>query len=225
MQIVFDARCTGSWWLVTSVSPAGHEQPSRPRVTKRRAQTRARLLEAGYKVWARQGFWQTRVEEICAEAGYTRGAFYSNFDSLDDLFFALYEQRCGQITAQVTAVLADGGGDDSSAATLVERTAAALPLDREWLMIKAEYLLHAARNPAIAGRLAVYQDKLRTAIEHRLRQAGDRITLPGPLAGIPDAARAAIAVYEGAATQYLLDGDEKAAREWLARLLTITLNR
>ena len=61
-----------------------------PRVTKRRAETRANLIEAAYRVFADKGFGQVRIDDVCAAAGYTRGAFYSNFATLDELFFALY---------------------------------------------------------------------------------------------------------------------------------------
>jgi AcrR family transcriptional regulator len=54
-----------------------------------RAQTRQALLAATGKVIAKRGFGGTSVEDIVAEAGYTRGAFYSNFKGKDDLFIEL----------------------------------------------------------------------------------------------------------------------------------------
>src|SRR4051812_43485372 len=50
----------------------------RVRVTKRRAETRARLLAAAFRVFAAKGYGPARIDDVCAEAGYTRGAFYSN---------------------------------------------------------------------------------------------------------------------------------------------------
>jgi len=209
---------------VTSVSPAPPDPPAPSRVTRRRAQTRARLLEAGYRVWAERGFWQTKVEEICAAAGYTRGAFYSNFDSLDDLFFALYDQQADRVTGLVASVFTDAGGT-AAGTGLIQQTAAALPLDREWLMIKTEYLLHAARNPVLAGRLAAHRGQLRAAIEHRLSQASSQLHPPPAIAAIPDAARAVIAAYDGITVAYLLDNDEETARSWLTQLLTALLGQ
>jgi AcrR family transcriptional regulator len=54
-----------------------------------RAQTRQALLAAAGKVIAKRGFGGTSVEDIAGEAGYTRGAFYSNFKGKDDLFIEL----------------------------------------------------------------------------------------------------------------------------------------
>ena len=137
------------------------------RVTKRRAETRARLLDAAYRVFADKGFGRTRIEDVCTAAGYTRGAFYSQFDSLDELFFSLYDERALLITDQVGAALADVGGADSIEAAL-DRVAATLLLDRDWLLIKTDFLMHAARNPVVAQRLLHHRGELRAAIEQRL---------------------------------------------------------
>src|SRR5215813_7956123 len=63
--------------------------------------TRARLIRAAEKIFARDGFEAAKLEEIAAEAGYTRGAFYANFESKEDLFFALLEQ---EITTRIETV-------------------------------------------------------------------------------------------------------------------------
>ena len=54
------------------------------RVTKRRAETRARLLDAAFQVIADKGFGHVRIEDVCTAAGYTRGAFYSQVASAVD---------------------------------------------------------------------------------------------------------------------------------------------
>ena len=60
-----------------------------PRPTRRRAETRSRLLRAALEVFSEKGFGRTTVDDVCARAGYTRGAFYSNFVSLDELFLTV----------------------------------------------------------------------------------------------------------------------------------------
>jgi AcrR family transcriptional regulator len=212
-----------------SMSAMQPQQPPKPvgaspRVTKRRAETRANLIEAAYRVFADKGFGQVRIDDVCAAAGYTRGAFYSNFDSLDELFFALYDESARLIAGQVTAAITD---DDINPGidAVIERVTATLLLDRDWLLIKTDFLLHAARNPAVADRLASHRQQLRTAIETRLDGARERLTLPDAIADIPNAARAVVAAYDAVTVQLLLDGDLQAARTWLTRLLTALLNR
>jgi AcrR family transcriptional regulator len=212
-----------------SMSAMQPQQPPKPvgaspRVTKRRAETRANLIEAAYRVFADKGFGQVRIDDVCAAAGYTRGAFYSNFDSLDELFFALYDESARLIAGQVTSAITD---DDINPGidAVIERVTATLLLDRDWLLIKTDFLLHAARNPAVADRLASHRQQLRTAIETRLDGARERLTLPDAIADIPNAARAVVAAYDAVTVQLLLDGDLQAARTWLTRLLTALLNR
>lgn len=194
------------------------------RVTKRRAETRARLLDAAFRVFAAKGFGQTRIDDVCAAAGYTRGAFYSNFASLDELFFALYDERATIIAGQVADALA-APPLDSSVRPVIERTAAILLLDRDWLLVKTDFLLHAARNPALAARLARHRDELRSAIQDRLHAVRGQLALPDSIADVPSAARAVVAAYDGVTVQLLVDGDVAAARSWLTQLLTALLTR
>src|SRR5882757_8356874 len=157
------------------------------RVTKRRAETRANLMEAAFRVFADKGFGQVRIEDVCTAAGYTRGAFYSNFDSLEELFFTLYDESARLIAGQLTDALTARDINPGLEA-VIERVTATLLLNRDWLLIKTDFLLHAARNPAIADRLAAHRHQLRTVIQTRLDGARERLTLPDAIADIPDAA-------------------------------------
>jgi AcrR family transcriptional regulator len=192
------------------------------RVTKRRAETKARLLDAAFRVFADKGFGQTRIDDVCAAAGYTRGAFYSNYSSLDELFFDLYDERAAIIAAQVASALTEPPLD-SAVQPIIERTAATLLLDRDWLLVKTDFLLHAARHPALARRLADHRDDLRRAVQERLSAVRGQLALPAPIADVPAAARAVVAAYDGVTVQLLLDGDVAAARAWLTQLLTALL--
>ena len=60
---------------------------------QRTEQTRRKLLEAGLRVFVRDGFEAARIEDIAAASGHTRGAFYANFETKEDLFLALLEQQ------------------------------------------------------------------------------------------------------------------------------------
>ena len=194
------------------------------RVTKRRAETKARLLDAAFRVFADKGFGQTRIDDVCAAAGYTRGAFYSNYGSLDELFFDLYDERAAIIAAQVASALAEPPLD-SAVQPIIERTAATLLLDRDWLLVKTDFLLHAARHPALARRLADHRHDLRRAVQERLSAVRGQLALPSPIPDVPAAARAVVAAYDGVTVQLLLDGDVAAARTWLTQLLTALLTR
>lgn len=182
------------------------------------------MLEAAFEVFASRGFGQTRIEDICTAAGYTRGAFYSQFEGLDDLFFQIYDQRAAAIVTQLAGALA-AVGEDPPLPAQIRGVADVLLLDREWLLVKTEFLLHASRHPDLAQRLLEHRRQLREAIREHLEGLAAKDLLSQRFSSSDEAARAAIAAYDGVATQVLLDHDEAAARRWLAELLTTLLDR
>ncbi|MGW2490953.1 TetR/AcrR family transcriptional regulator [Streptomyces sp. NPDC001606] len=193
-----------------------------PRVTRRRARTRAQLLDAAFTVFAAKGFGRVSIEEICDAAGYSRGAFYSNFATLDELFFALYQERADLIAAQVADALAqDGPGHDVPAA--VDRVTEVLLLDVDWLLVKTDFLVHAARDPDVAQALLDHRARLRQAVADRLFRSRGHTALPAVLGDADGAAHAVVAAYDGVTVQLLLDRDVEAARAWLKQLLTALL--
>ena len=191
------------------------------RVTRRRAQTRARLLDAAFGVFAARGFGRVSIEDVCEAAGYTRGAFYSNFDSLDELFFALYEQRSKVIADHVAGAL-DPAPHDLRAA--LARVLDALVVDRDWILVKTDFLLHAARIPAVGAELRCQRGELLSALAATLAAAVDTATLPAPLHTPEGLARAVSAIHDGAMEQLLLYPDVEAQRKWLGDLLAALLD-
>ncbi|MFG2965529.1 TetR/AcrR family transcriptional regulator [Streptomyces sp. NPDC048288] len=192
------------------------------RVTRRRVRTRARLLDAAFTVFAAKGFGRVSIEEVCEAAGFSRGAFYSNFATLDELFFALYRERAELIAEQVADALA-GDGPDLDVPASVDRVTDVLLLDVDWLLVKTDFLVHAAREPAVAEALLDHRARLRQAIADRLFRARGHAPLPAVLGGVEGAAHAVVAAYDGVTTQLLLDKDVDRARAWLKQLLTALL--
>jgi len=199
------------------------------RVTKRRAETRGRLMQAATTLFAERGFGQVSIEQICEAAGYTRGAFYSNFDSVDELFFALYQERASVIAEQVARSLtatatATATATSASIPALVDGVVSALMVDRQWIMIKTEFLLHAARSREVAAVLAAHHDELREALAAHLSTVVDVDGLPLALRNPDGLARAVGTIHDGAMLRLLLDPDEKALRRWLRVLLIALLD-
>src|ERR1700710_1287212 len=69
---------------------------SRVRTRPTRDDTRDKLFEAAARVFEEQGIGGASVEAIAAAAGFTRGAFYSNFKSKDELIIAMLEDHVEQ---------------------------------------------------------------------------------------------------------------------------------
>jgi AcrR family transcriptional regulator len=68
---------------------------ARKRLTREesRAQTRDRLMDAAYEIVVRNGIDEASIEDIAEAAGFSRGAFYSNFETKEDLLCALLERE------------------------------------------------------------------------------------------------------------------------------------
>lgn len=84
-------------------------KPQRLTREQSRDQTRERLLIAAHGIFLKKGYVAASVEDIAAAAGYTRGAFYSNFSSKSDLLLALLERDHAAVQADFQAIF-DGGG-------------------------------------------------------------------------------------------------------------------
>lgn len=138
-------------------------------VTSRRRRTQERLLDAAYEVLARDGIDGASVEAICEAAGFTRGAFYSNFETKTELFLALIEREHRMRLEHLRAALDElrttppsGAGPLSAAQVsgLVERVLSKQPSEREWYLIAMQFELLALRQPEIAPRFLAHQQQL-----------------------------------------------------------------
>ena len=58
---------------------------------QRSEETRARILEAAIKQFSNRGFAAASVDDICTEAGVSKGAFYHHFETKQALFLALLD--------------------------------------------------------------------------------------------------------------------------------------
>ena len=80
--------------------------------TRRREATRQKLLDAAAQVFAEVGLDAASVEAICERAGFTRGAFYSNFETKDELFLELAgsvaRERVEAVRSRVLELERDG---------------------------------------------------------------------------------------------------------------------
>src|ERR1700712_1490900 len=144
------------------------DRNSAPRVSKRRAETRDKLLAAAADVFAERGFGRATVEEVCERAGFSRGAFYSNFDSLDELFFALYSDRGAAVVLAVGAAVAAAPAG-LSLDEVVDRVVGALPISRASHLLNLEFAAHALRHPQVGVALAHQRRALRDALLPILR--------------------------------------------------------
>lgn len=73
-------------------------------------QTRQRLIDAGVRLVLRNGFAATSVEDICAEAGLTKGSFFHHFENKDDIGLAVIRWWSDMGTAEYSRAWHEGTG-------------------------------------------------------------------------------------------------------------------
>ena len=69
-----------------------------PRLSRRRLPS-ARLLEAAKDAFARKGYEDANVDEICRAARIAKGSFYRHYRSKEELFFAVAEASATDVVA------------------------------------------------------------------------------------------------------------------------------
>lgn len=177
-----------------------------------RSNTRARLVEAASVVFADIGFQSATVEDVCAAAGFTRGAFYSNFDSKDELFLALWDEQADRIVATLAAVGDAVAAGTGSAADVLDAVAGEELYDRQWFLLNTEFLLHAMRSPEAAARLVAHRERLRAGIGGLVEAFLDAEGLVPPTGVDAEGlTRMIIAAHEGSQNQSRVEGEPAAA--------------
>jgi AcrR family transcriptional regulator len=129
--------------------------------------TQKKLIAAALRIFARDGFEASRIEDIATEAGHTRGAFYANFESKEDLFFALLEQQAVKRIKRLRTLL-------ESVATGAEQLTALRKFylerltDRQWVMLALEFRLFALRHGRPRAKLAAAHERVRASLKLEL---------------------------------------------------------
>ncbi len=178
---------------------------ARRRLSRRqqRQLTRSRLIDAAADVFARRGFHGASVDDVAAEAGFTKGAVYSNFGSKEDLFLAVLDAHVGRRIEQVehTLTAVETLDDVRAAAREVARL---MQGERDLWILVMEFWLHAMRDHRLRRRLAHLYATWRTQVGALLQDRFAELGLPLPAAEA-DLAGALIALTEGTALQALVE--------------------
>lgn len=157
----------------------------------RRQETRNRLLDAAAEVFTEEGLQGASVESVCSRAGFTRGAFYSNFSSKEELFLALLDREY----VQRTQYLRDKAAElvpllnareclltPSDAASYVADFFAPTGWESMWFALETEFMLLALREPAGSPELTDFIGRFRVdlaeLVEGIVHAAGRRFTIP-----------------------------------------------
>ena len=184
--------------------------PKRLTRKEKQAETRARLLDAAEQVFLRSGLQGSSVEEIAAEAGFTRGAFYSNFKSKEELFVELLQDRVyRQYAAIAREAQAQPGSPRERLRWGIERLKA--PYEKEdgrWLFrLWLECLTLATRDEEFRRLAATFWSGNRELLAEQTKEIFKEVGRQPPLPP-KQIATAMIALDIGLAVQHVVDPEE-----------------
>jgi AcrR family transcriptional regulator len=141
------------WYINT------HGMKERLTRAERRERTREELLVAAESFFTRRGFHASSVDEIALEAGYTKGAVYSNFESKEDLFFAVYERRVDRVVADYERAVREAGAVGGSERLVAQAARRRGGEEDGWLAVFFEFWAHVVRRPELRERFAKIHDR------------------------------------------------------------------
>ncbi len=161
-------------YIMTSVTgPNKHQQKTEV--------TRRKLLTAALRVFSRDGFERSRLEDIAAEAGHTRGALYANFASKEDLFIALLEHQASKRVAEISHALKDAANPAASRDAIRHYYLSGAK-DRQWSILMLEFKLYALRHSEHRARFAAAHRRIRSSFHLELMGSLNYASALGPKA-------------------------------------------
>ena len=175
----------------------------RERQAERTRATRRRLLDAAKRIFAQDGFEAARLEDIAAVAGYTRGAFYANFESKEDIFFALLEEWVNERIESITSDLRQHSDPEAKLAALRTHYAG-LAKDRRLVLISMEFKLFALRHPEAHTRLRSRHRRIRASFGELFAEIMNALGRGTPV-DYPAASACLSALSQGLLLEHLLD--------------------
>jgi len=171
-----------------------------------RADTRAKLLCAAGDAIRRRGLRDASIDEIAASAGFTKGAFYANFASKEELFLALLDEHFDRRVAEVSRVLATDEDPAVQARRGADDFVATLGADPEWQRLLFEFAAYATRNESFRIQLVERYRRLRDSMAQDYRRRAAELGLELPVS--PESlALMAFAMGNGVAMERLLEPD------------------
>ena len=182
---------------------------------EQKTRTRERLVAAARRVIARRGLTGASVDAISEDAGFSSGAFYSNFESKDEVFAAALDYH----SREFDRFLQEHPGTGSVRARLAA--------DGEWLesledwrvLFWLEIVAQGGRSDALKPALREYFGSARARLTRQIEE-GARESGTSPARPAEELARVVLAAEIGLFVQAMFD-DEPAARSSFAALLDL----
>ena len=114
------------------------------------ARTKSLLIEAARDEIVRKGFALASVRDIADTAGFSQGAFYSNFPDKEAILLELVQRHQSEERAKIEAALNHADGEPAKALAGIEKWATTINSDPGFAVLAIELQLQALRSPSFA---------------------------------------------------------------------------
>jgi AcrR family transcriptional regulator len=170
-----------------------------PRRDASQAITRQQLLDSARLAFIRNGYAGTTIDAIAEGAGFSKGAFYSNFQSKEGILFELLEEHQRRERAELQEIL-DRSESSEGLFMLLDPWLENLNQSTDWALLVIEMRLLAQRSPGFASAYLDLERGHRKVLGQFIQEAFRRSGKVLPLD--PDIlASACVALAEGMALQ------------------------
>ncbi len=171
--------------------------------TASRSRTRERLVATATELFLRDGYSATSLEKVAEEAGYSKGAVYSNFRNKDDLCLAVLDAIHAE-QVRLVAEAISGEGTLEARLMAFQRWAERTIGDEQWTALEVEFATNVRRDPRLRAELATRDESIRGMIAELVaahaEEYGVRLPMPAE-----DVATALLSLGIGLGVQRALD--------------------
>lgn len=155
---------------------------TRKRLTREQSkdQTRQRLLDAALTIFTKKGYVAASVEDIAAAAGYTRGAFYSNFRGKPEVLLELLRLDHERMQSELQDIFVEGATREQMEANVLTYYSR-LFRDNKCFLLWGEAKLQASRDAKFRTRFNAFMHEKREEMAGYIRMFSERVGTPLPL--------------------------------------------
>ena len=183
--------------------------PSKPRMRRSRqemqAQTREKLLEVATRLFVEKGYGGTSLRDIAEQAGFTQGAFYSNFESKEALLLEMLRRHMQREALQLAELVGNANKGMEHVLDDLQSWASTIDTDVAWSMLSIELQLHAQRSTVFAQAYQAVWEEHKAVLAHWIEKifAGYKAQMPAKAESM---ASALMALAHGLALQRAATG-------------------
>jgi AcrR family transcriptional regulator len=154
-----------------------------PAITRKekQAKTRSALLKSAAKLICRKGIADASVEDVAADAGYTKGAFYANFKSKEEMFLVMLDEKYAAELEELETALSGEDAPAEEARYAAEQFIRFAWSDPQWPKLYFEFAAYAGRNRDFREELLTRDRRIREQMAEVYRRWAADFGLESPV--------------------------------------------